>query len=122
MYSAPLCLGEPCCFRAGSSDCIMTRDGIADASLIIQLQDRLSDYRNQIKAKAEQVVVERFKKLHSDDVNAIQDREKRIQFGTEWCNATAKDYKFIWQGYNKTNVSLSNFISFPLSYDTTGDA
>ena len=79
-------------------------------ALILQVQKRLYDYRNRIKVKAEQVVIERFKKLHSDDVDAIQDREKRIKFGTMWCSATGKDYNFIWQGYDKLPVSYANSI------------
>jgi hypothetical protein len=79
-------------------------------SLILQVQKQLYDYRNWVKVKAEQVIIEQFKKLHSDDVDAIQDREKRIEFSTKWCSATSKDYNFIWQGYDKLPVSHANYI------------
>jgi len=92
-------------------------------SLIIQLQTQLWDYRNQIKVRAEQVVLECFKKLHGNNVDTIQDRETRMEFGTKWCDTTGKDYKFIWQGYDKIPVSYANYI-FLLSHiiSTTGKA
>jgi hypothetical protein len=52
-------------------------------------------------------------------MDAIQDREKRIAFGTEWCSAATNEFKFkfIWEGYDKIPVSFSVFKSFPFSHD-----
>jgi hypothetical protein len=83
----------------------------------IQLQAWLWDYRNRIKAKAEHVVLERFKKMHGDNADAIQDREKRIEFGTKWCDPNGKDYRFIWQGYDKSPVSRADCVFSPPSHD-----
>jgi len=60
--------------------------------LILQLQTWHWDYCNWIKVKAKQVVLEHFKKLHGNNMDAIQDREKWVEFGTKWCNATTNDY------------------------------
>lgn len=90
---------------------------------LIQLVTRLRDYLNRIKTKAEQVVVARFKELHSDDPDAIHDRDKRIQFGANWCDATSKEYRFIWRGLDKPPVSCANCMFLTLSHDpTTGKA
>jgi hypothetical protein len=83
----------------------------------IQLQARLWEYRSQIKTKAEQVVLKRFKKLHGDDMDAIQDRVKRIEFGTKWCDPNRKDFRFIWQGYDKSPVSHANCVFSPPLHD-----
>ena len=72
---------------------------------ILQLVGRLGDYRNRIKSKAEQVVVARFKELHSDDADAIYDRNQRMEFGAEWCSTSGNDWKFIWKGYDQSPVS-----------------
>jgi len=87
-------------------------EGMCLCSLIIQLQAQLWDYRHQVKVRAEQVVLERFKKLHGDD---MQSWETQMEFGSMWCDTTGKDYKFIWQGYDKTLVSYADCI-FLLSY------
>ena len=68
------------------------------------------DYCHRIKERAEHVVIERFRKLHGNDVDAIRDREKRVKFGTEWCDPASREYKFIWGGFDKTPVSHANFI------------
>lgn len=85
-------------------------------SLIVQLQNRMWDYRHRTKERAEHVVIERFRKLHGNDVDAIWDREKRVKFGAEWCDPASKEYKFIWGGFDKTPVSHANFIFSPLTH------
>ena len=83
----------------------------------IQLQAWLWDYRNQIKAKAEHIVLECFKKMHGNNTDTIQDQEKRIEFGTKWCDPNGKDYRFIWQGYNKSPVSCADCVFSPPLHD-----
>jgi len=48
-------------------------------------------------------------------MDAIQDRERQIKFGTKWYDTTSKDYKFIWQGYNKPPVSCTMYSLFSLT-------
>jgi hypothetical protein len=72
---------------------------------IVQLKSRLCDYRNRVKAKGEQVALERFKKMYKNDPDAIRDREKRIAFGTHFCDAINQHYRFIWLGYDSAPVS-----------------
>ena len=71
----------------------------------LQLKSRLWDYRNRMRAKGEQVALERFNKIYKNDPDAIRDREKRITFGTHFCDAINQNYRFIWRGYDNAPVS-----------------
>jgi hypothetical protein len=68
-----------------------------------------------MKARAEQSVHERFIKMHKGDPDTIKDRQKRIDFGSVLCNHANDDFRFIFQGYDKTPVSCDRHISATFS-------
>lgn len=66
---------------------------------------KLCDLRNRMKNRADQVTLEEFRKWTGDDEKAMQDRDKRIAFGKEYCNT--KEWKFVWKTFDRDVSDLS---------------
>ena len=54
---------------------------------------------NRMKNCANQVALDEFWKWVRDDEKAMQDQNKRIVFGKEYCDP--KDWKFVWKAFDK---------------------
>ena len=52
-----------------------------------------------MKNRADQVTLDEFRKWVGDDEKAMQDPNKRIAFGKEYCNP--KEWKFVWKAFDK---------------------
>jgi hypothetical protein len=52
-----------------------------------------------MKNRADQVTLDEFRKWVRDDEKAMQDQNKIIAFGKEYCNP--KDWKFVWKAFDK---------------------
>lgn len=64
--------------------------------MLIQTRTRLYDLRNKMAAVGLDAAKAKFVKQHGKD--ALEDSDKRVQFGLEWCKE--KEFKFVYSGYD----------------------
>lgn len=78
--------------------------------MLIQTKTRLSDLRNKIATVGQDATKAKFVKQLGKA--ALEDREKRLQFGREWCKEG--EFKFVYSGYDN---GVSNFSSYRCDLD-----
>ena len=73
--------------------------------LIVQTRTRLYDLRNKIATQAQDATKAKFVTQHGKA--ALEDREKRISFGLEWCKDG--EFKFVYSGFDN---GVSDFYQY----------
>ena len=75
-----------------------------------QAKAKLCDLCNRMRNHADQATLDEFQKWAGDNERAMQDQNKRIAFGQEYCNP--KEWKFIWKAFDKEVSTLWDSFEF----------
>lgn len=61
-----------------------------------QVSSKLSDYRTQFRIQGDNNARDLLRVYFNDDTSAVQDKEKRMEFGLHYCKED--EYKFQFKG------------------------
>jgi hypothetical protein len=79
-----------------------------------QISTKLSDYRTQFRIQADNNARVLFNVYFDDEANAIQDQQKRMDFGLYYC--MEDEYKFQFKGSERPVVRACYYFDLILIY------
>jgi hypothetical protein len=75
--------------------------------ILTQVSAKISDYRTQFRIQGDSNAKDLFNVFFNDDPNAVQDEQKRVEFGLYYCKED--EYKFQFKGSERPVVCQMPF-------------